>query len=66
MGNCSVHSNHPLGKWAAFVRAEYRLFKKGEPSLIGLDEIAQLKSVGFRWKATAAAAAAAAAAASRS
>ena len=25
-GNCNVHQELPLGKWAAFMRAEYRLF----------------------------------------
>ena len=50
-GSCnSFPPNHPLGTWAAFLRAEYRLLKKGQPSLIKLEEIAQLKKVGFRWK----------------
>ena len=50
-GNCNVHPNQgSLGKFVTRVRAEFKRFKKGQESLISLDEIKELKSIGFRWK----------------
>ena len=49
-GNFKVHPNHELGKWISRLRAEYKMFKKGEPTLITLDQIQELKEIGFRWK----------------
>jgi hypothetical protein len=49
-GNFKVHPNHELGKWISRLRAEYKMFKKGEPALITLDQIQELKEIGFRWK----------------
>jgi hypothetical protein len=50
MGTFNVHPNHELGKWITRLRAEYKLFKKGQPALITLDQIQELKKIGFRWK----------------
>ena len=50
IGNFKVHPNHELGKWISRLRAEYKMFKKGEPALITLDQIQELKEIGFRWK----------------
>jgi hypothetical protein len=50
MGNFNVHPNHELGKWISRLRAEYKMFKKGQPTLITLDQIQELKEIGFRWK----------------
>ena len=49
-GNFKVHPNHELGKWISRLRAEYKMFKKGQPALITLDQIQELKEIGFRWK----------------
>ncbi|OEU10988.1 hypothetical protein FRACYDRAFT_193234 [Fragilariopsis cylindrus CCMP1102] len=50
IGNFDVHPNHELGKWISRLRAEYKMLKKGRPALITLDQIQELKEIGFRWK----------------
>ncbi len=54
MGNCNVPFNttnpNPLAKWTAYQRAEYKRFKQGRDSLLTLDQIGQLKEIGFKWK----------------
>ncbi len=39
-----------LGKFVAFVRVEHDKFRKGQESLIALEEIKQLDLVNFEWK----------------
>lgn len=54
MGNCNIPFNAtnptPLAKWTAYQRAEYKRFKQGRDSLLTLDQIGQLKEIGFKWK----------------
>ena len=50
-GNFSkVHPNQELGIWITRLRAEYKLFLKGQTSLITLGHIQKLKQIGFSWK----------------
>ena len=54
MGHCNIHISpkdpSPLAKWVSFQRSEYRRFSKGRDSLLSLDQIKQLKDIGFNWK----------------
>ena len=56
MGNCNIRidPNHPspLAKWVSAQRYEYKLFRKGVPSLLNLEQIGQLKAIGFKWKSS--------------
>ena len=50
-GNFSkVHPNQELGIWITRLRTEYKLFLKGQTSLITLGHIQKLKQIGFSWK----------------
>jgi hypothetical protein len=40
----------PLAKWMAYQRAEYKRLMKGRDSLLTLDQVQQLKEIGFKWK----------------
>lgn len=47
-GNCNTDPNHELGKLLNRLCSEYKILKKGQTSLITIDQIKQLKSiVGF-------------------
>jgi Helicase associated domain len=53
-GHCRIHV-HPtnpsaLAKWAAAQRQEYKRFRNGKDSLLCLEQIGQLKGIGFKWK----------------
>ena len=56
MGDFDVHPtnrNLPLpflGKFVAFVRAEYEKYHNKQEAFISPKEIQQLKSIGFNWK----------------
>ena len=54
MGNCNVDVNptdpSPLAKWVSFQRTEYKRFRKGQDSLLSLEQIGQLKEIGFKFK----------------
>jgi Helicase associated domain len=51
--NISIHPTNPspLAKWVLIQRSEYKRFKKGTGSLLTLEQIGQLKEIGFKWKA---------------
>ena len=52
-GNCNVpmHPTNPsdLAKWVSAQRSEYKRFHKGQTSLLSLEQIEQLKNIGFKW-----------------
>ena len=52
-GNCNVviHATNPsnLAKWVSTQRSEYKRFRKGQPSLLTMEQMGQLKSLGFKW-----------------
>jgi len=54
-GNCNIHvdATNPssLAQWVARQRMEYKRFKKGQQSFLTLEQIGQLKNLGFKWKA---------------
>lgn len=54
MGHCNVHvggnNPSPIAKWVSTQRFEYKLFRKGRNSLLTLEQIGQLKDLGFKWK----------------
>mmetsp|Transcript_32125 Transcript_32125/g.75538 ORF Transcript_32125/g.75538 Transcript_32125/m.75538 type:complete len:259 (+) Transcript_32125:1467-2243(+) len=54
MENCNVpfHPTTPtvLARWAAYQRTEYKRFSKGKDSLLTLDQIGQLETIGMNWK----------------
>jgi Helicase associated domain len=52
--NITIHPTNPspLAKWVMIQRSEYKRFKKGTGSLLTLEQIGQLKEIGFKWKAT--------------
>lgn len=52
MGDVPVHPSYPtpLAKWVSQQRKEYKRAKKGAPSLLSLEQIDKLNSVGFNWK----------------
>ena len=54
MGSCNVHvsSTDPssLAKWVSTQRSEFKRFKKGRDSLLTMEQIEQLKAIGFNWK----------------
>lgn len=47
-----VSNDNPtsLGIWVSAQRNEYRRFKKGRDSLLTLEQIGQLKDIGFNFK----------------
>eukprot|EP00536_Pseudo-nitzschia_multiseries_P000431 jgi/Psemu1/233581/estExt_Genewise1.C_50246 len=53
MGNCNVpcHPTKPtlLARWAAYQRTEYKRFAKGKDSLLTLDQIGKLETIGMNW-----------------
>ena len=53
MGHCNVFMNakdpSPLAKWVSFQRSEYKRFRKGQDSLLDLEKIEKLNTVGFNW-----------------
>ena len=54
MGHCNIHISptdpSPLAKFVSVQRSEYKRFKKGRDSLLTLEQIGQLKEIGFKWK----------------
>ena len=52
-GNCNVAMNatnpSPLAKWVSAQRSEYKRFCKGQASLLTMDQMEQLKNIGFKW-----------------
>lgn len=56
MGHCNIHvdSKSPsrLAKWVMAQRNEYKRFRKNKDSLLTLDQVGQLKEVGFKWKSS--------------
>ena len=58
MGHCNVpiHATHPdlLARWVGHQRQEFKRFKYGHPHLIKLEQIDQLRKIGFSWKGPAA------------
>ena len=52
-GNCNVviHATNPspLAKWVSTQRSEYKRFRKGQPSLLTMEQMEQLKNLGFKW-----------------
>lgn len=55
VGNCNIPIHEanpsPLATWVLAQRSEYRRFRKGQESLLSLDQIGQLKEISFKWKA---------------
>jgi hypothetical protein len=41
---------NPIAKWLAFQRTEYKRFKKGEDSLLTMDQIGKLEEIGLKCK----------------
>lgn len=56
MGHCriTVHPNNPtpLASWVTGQRAEYKRYTKGRDSLLTLEQIGQLREIGFKWKSS--------------
>jgi Helicase associated domain len=56
MGHCNIHvdSKSPsrLARWVMAQRNEYKRFRKNKNSLLTLDQVGQLKEVGFKWKSS--------------
>ena len=54
MGNCNVRINmtepSPLAKWVSNQRSEFKRFKKGKDTLLGMAQIEHLNGIGFNWK----------------
>jgi Helicase associated domain len=54
MGHCriTVHPNNPtpLASWVTAQRVEYKRYRKGRDSLLTLEQIGQLREIGFQWK----------------
>lgn len=52
-GNCNVamHPTNPsaMAKWVSAQRSEYKRFRKGQSSLLSLEQISKLKNIGFKW-----------------
>lgn len=52
-GTCNVtmHKNNPtpLAKWVSAQRSEYKRFRMGQMSLLTVEQMEQLKSIGFKW-----------------
>ena len=52
-GNCNVviHATNPsnLAKWVSTQRSEYKRFRKGQQSLLAMEQMEQLKNLGFKW-----------------
>ena len=53
-GHCDILFDRkyptPLATWTSTQRTEYKRFKKARFSLISLDQIQELKNIGFVWK----------------
>ena len=56
MGHCNIVVNpkapSDLAKWVSAQRSEYKYFRSGRGSLLTLEQIGQLKGIGFKWKGT--------------
>lgn len=54
MGHCNmnidINDPSPLAKWALVQRFEFRRFRKGSGSLLGIERIQQLRDIGFKFK----------------
>ncbi|CAB9511162.1 helicase [Seminavis robusta] len=54
MGHCNIMVNptspSQLAKWVTTQRYEYKRFRKGRDSLLQLEQIQQLRDIGFKWK----------------
>jgi hypothetical protein len=49
-GSCEVAPGGALGKWSNTQRKEFKRAKHGKDTLLTLDQIKQLNSIGFKWK----------------
>ncbi|KAL3902322.1 MAG: hypothetical protein SGARI_005895, partial [Bacillariaceae sp.] len=55
MGHCNIFvdpkSPSKIAKWCGVQRNEYKRLRKNKDSLLTLDQVGQLKELGFKWKA---------------